>query len=745
MTQALCTNCGATKFGAWLRCRECGVQSSGNRQLDIFLSDHYLEPEALDFLGDVLKRIRESSPHDDTRQRAFLYYASRNLPGLMAITMDPNTKEEVEAVLQEADVPPFPVHLRARFDQTRAQQAKAAETKSATVRPVRSPDRGPQTPRAPAPAASGETQSPPTHQVSKRVDTVGSFGGMIRATADKLAGLFGYERRSRGKTVAATESPKPRVAEKPALFADTDVDSFLECCRGLSGMVTPVLFERAHLTLEGKPKGGLRTTATDPRNGSQFSWDGIVKAHVEEASYLFAFGIAAFVASIHFNRWPKTAGYTRVRDRAARELAIIVQRGTPPDLAEEMGEERRREIALDQLYETVKRASGAALSFWKGYYDVMHGLLKGKEVSSASQYRPGTIELQNWLDDPSSRDDNPLALLQAKLAEAIGAKYKGPDFADTLERLFGSMTRELINRAITELNAPLTKSRETPSRQPEVSASPSQLAKATSDDVQEGQATIAPEMHRVEATEVSQEFAACWQAAGKHLEAEARRQRVELSWLKARLEPPFLEHLSFRLGNQLFFIRLEDVEKTVLGPGNLNGLSAIAKGCTGHACVMWMRKGLDGWKADRPGWGLIDVTTDTPIDPTDLVTDKKIEMTEWELHDFAVQIVRQQLEKEGRKIMSSQGNPQVDPSLWFVGDRGPEWVVVRAVRYPRKKAPIPANWTRIAASCSKLSRRGNFASVAVASADDRFRGGTATPLWRGGPMYVNYEGLMRRT
>jgi hypothetical protein len=29
--------------------------------------------------------------------------------------------------------------------------------------------------------------------------------------------------------------------------------------------------------------------------------------------------------------------------------------------------------------------------------------------------------------------------------------------------------------------------------------------------------------------------------------------------------------------------------------------------------------------------------------------------------------------------MSWQGNPSVDPSIWFVGDSGPEWVVVRAV------------------------------------------------------------------
>ena len=58
------------------------------------------------------------------------------------------------------------------------------------------------------------------------------------------------------------------------------------------------------------------------------------------------------------------------------------------------------------------------------------------------------------------------------------------------------------------------------------------------------------------------------------------------SWLKANLNPPFLEHLSFRLGNQLFFIRIEDVDDKLEVPGSRDGIRAIADGCKGHACLM---------------------------------------------------------------------------------------------------------------------------------------------------------------
>jgi hypothetical protein len=82
-------------------------------------------------------------------------------------------------------------------------------------------------------------------------------------------------------------------------------------------------------------------------------------------------------------------------------------------------------------------------------------------------------------------------------------------------------------------------------------------------------------------------------------------------------------------------------------------------------------------------------------------------------------------------------------SIWFLGDDGPEWVVVRAVRYPKDKAGWPYNWQQIAERCAKLGKTGHLASVSVASADDAFDAATAPePLWRGHGMFVRFEGLV---
>lgn len=250
-------------------------------------------------------------------------------------------------------------------------------------------------------------------------------------------------------------------------------------------------------------------------------------------------------------------------------------------------------------------------------------------------------------------------------------------------------------------------------------------------------------MHTIEMHSASAGFASCWRAACRHIDRQA--QGPLKTWLKVNLNPPFLEHLSFRLGNQLFYVRIEDVDGRLEAPGNPDGLLTIAGECRGHACLMPMRLEAGAWRPDRAGWGLLDARSGRPVDPIALVSEELIEMTEWELQDFAVQIVRTRLEAEGRRLMSWQGSPHVDPSLWFVGDDGPEWVVVRAVRYPARQAEAPANLREIAARCGHMAKRGHFASVAVANAGDAFDPTGATPamaLWRGHGMVVRFEKLV---
>jgi len=251
-------------------------------------------------------------------------------------------------------------------------------------------------------------------------------------------------------------------------------------------------------------------------------------------------------------------------------------------------------------------------------------------------------------------------------------------------------------------------------------------------------------MYEIEMQEMREDFFECWKAAAKHL-----NKQVDVgiqSWLRGHPFPPFLEHLSFRLGNQLFFVRVVDIDGKVEGPGTMNGLIYAAKSAHGYACLLPMKRErfAGNWVATGPGWSLVAADTGNPINPAALVTEARIEMTHWELQDMAVQVVRDYLENSGFQLMSWQGNPEVDPSIWFVGtSRKPEWVVVRSAKFPSNKAERPGNWEAIANDCAKLSPIGHFASVALVSATQPFKSSAEepVPLWRGHGMHVRFTGL----
>ncbi len=251
------------------------------------------------------------------------------------------------------------------------------------------------------------------------------------------------------------------------------------------------------------------------------------------------------------------------------------------------------------------------------------------------------------------------------------------------------------------------------------------------------------QMYEIEMPEVSQEFVRCGQAAGRYLQQQL--QGSVHQWLKADLNPPFLEHLSFYLRTELFFIRLRDVDGGLTMPGSDSGLLRIADGSNGHPCIMPMRHEHGGWAPAVSGWGLLDARTGLAVDPAALLNNERVEISDWELHDLAVNYVRAHLEKAGRKLIARQTDPGVHPSIWFVGDSGPEWVVVRAVRYPRLHAAPPdlARWREMSEANSRLGKVGYFASVSVINSDETFEpNAAALPLWRGFGMFARFDGLV---
>jgi hypothetical protein len=259
-------------------------------------------------------------------------------------------------------------------------------------------------------------------------------------------------------------------------------------------------------------------------------------------------------------------------------------------------------------------------------------------------------------------------------------------------------------------------------------------------------------MFEVDMSEPTRAFVACWVSAMKHLDAQV--QGGVRTWLKDYPGPPVLEHISFRLGNQLFFLHLQDADGREHFPGNERGLLHVAARSAGHACVMPMRRARfrDKWSPVEPGWGLLDARSGAPVDPVACVTNERIEMTVWECQDLAVQVVRQDLLSHGCEVVSWSGNPDVDPSLWFArSGRDAEFVLVRFAAFPDAAPVAPFEKMRALQEASGqrgargFSNRGHYAAVCLRNAAQQLGAGEPVlPLWRGHAVWVDHDSILSR-
>ena len=249
------------------------------------------------------------------------------------------------------------------------------------------------------------------------------------------------------------------------------------------------------------------------------------------------------------------------------------------------------------------------------------------------------------------------------------------------------------------------------------------------------------------------EFIDAYNAMGDHFNRFRRTMPESFSFLRMLPVPPMIDHLSFKIGNQIFFIYMDPLDNEVRPVSNLEAMIEFAEEAKAIPCLMPMERTNLGWKPAIPDWGLVDARTGRSIHPPDLVTDELIEMSDWEFHDFAVQVVRETLlEREEVDITSYCSNPGIDPSVWFrdreTGEEG--YVVVRAARYPNIEAAPPEDPEGLIEHCAFRTRNAFFASVGAANSEDPFdpnplENGNFLPLYRGGGKLVRFEGLVPLT
>ncbi|MCR5258671.1 MAG: hypothetical protein K6E40_11010 [Desulfovibrio sp.] len=252
-------------------------------------------------------------------------------------------------------------------------------------------------------------------------------------------------------------------------------------------------------------------------------------------------------------------------------------------------------------------------------------------------------------------------------------------------------------------------------------------------------------MHGIPNPRPSKDFVEAFKAAGRRIQAMATRIGMEVLWIRAEPYGPSLEHLSFFCGGQAYFVQmLDNSGETVFPGGTKEGLLRIAKEYEGFACWMPMRRvsepGRAPWAPVLPNWGLIDAVSDAFVRPEELTLAEPKAVTRWELHDFAIQFVRESLEKQGRNVLSWNSDPDVEPALWFAGASGrPEWVCVGECLGPASQAPVPESLRELASAMMDRGFRGWWAPVGFAPITRK--PGRPDGLYRGEGADVDFKGL----
>ena len=188
-------------------------------------------------------------------------------------------------------------------------------------------------------------------------------------------------------------------------------------------------------------------------------------------------------------------------------------------------------------------------------------------------------------------------------------------------------------------------------------------------------------------------------------------------WLRDYLHSPVHEHLSFVFGNKVYSVIIDN--KGLIEKELVQKQQDFCKANNLTPAVFAVDITDDGiFKPRGKGWNLFESYGMQPINPESLATDKKIEMSDWEVHDLAVKTACHQLRESGKLVATYQTHPLVYPAIWMGDSEEPEeWVVVQGVRATDevKALEVP---DETEAELRSKGKAGYVTTVVLAALDD---------------------------
>jgi hypothetical protein len=156
----------------------------------------------------------------------------------------------------------------------------------------------------------------------------------------------------------------------------------------------------------------------------------------------------------------------------------------------------------------------------------------------------------------------------------------------------------------------------------------------------------------------------------------------DFRWIKADLTWPSFDHLTFGYRNQVFSVLVDLVRNghSSLSPEDRQRCLDACRENHLVPCVFAVN--ARSMQPTAAGWNLVNLNDGQPVLPELLASGNPFPMSEWELRNFAIQVVRDHVEEQLKgRILSFCDVIGIDPQIWFEDASGSRcWVVVRFCR-----------------------------------------------------------------
>lgn len=257
------------------------------------------------------------------------------------------------------------------------------------------------------------------------------------------------------------------------------------------------------------------------------------------------------------------------------------------------------------------------------------------------------------------------------------------------------------------------------------------------------------QLYSIDRPDESREYLQAWSMTGKHLQSLFNRYNhllenpyIGFCWMRSEIISPTFDSMNFRYKNRAFSILIDFVSEVSSSPTDMQRkrwrqlMSHIPEGakslqisvCESNdmiPCIFPIRE--DDMSPLSSDWNLYDTRTGKKINPTDVADDSPRRISEWELLNFGISVVRNHLRDRGYHVLSYTDAPGIMPQLWFEDEHGNKnWVQVIVNR--------PMEITDLSSTVAN-EYKGYIAGVSILPTDGE------KVLYRSNPAEIEFKGL----